>query len=380
MPRQLLLKLLVTIAVFGALSCSGTVQESELKIGVIAYTSGKAQTCCGEATEHVVEMMRARLAEEPLVLGGQRYKVTLVVAGIRNVPEEAVAAAKKLINQDGVMAIIGPDHSGDAIQVGEVAEKAGIVMISPMSTNPRTTSGKKYVFRMGFLDDLQGRALASLAYGDLRARTAAVLYDIAKPYSKNITSEFERSFMALGGKVVARESYVTGEEKFTDQARRINLAAPDIVLLPNHNNDVMLQGPILKDAGVSSRLLGTDSWNEQILAGMDAFEGSYKTAHWSRTIEDPANRDFVRAYRESFDENPNNTAAMTWDAFSILLAALKEAGRPEAAAVRDQFYKMGPYEGITGQLDFVENGDPKKGAVILRLSGGQDVFYSLGAR
>ena len=77
-------------------------------------------------------------------------------------PEKVVLAARKLINQENVVAIVGPQFSRDAIPVAEVAEATEIPMISPMSTNPDTTANKKYAFRVGFLDPFQGLVMGTL--------------------------------------------------------------------------------------------------------------------------------------------------------------------------------------------------------------------------
>ena len=76
-------------------------------------------------------------------------------------------------------------------------------MISPWSTNPKTTEGKKFVFRACFIDDFQGQVMAKFARENLKAQTAAVLYDVASEYNKGIAEFFKKFFEAAGGKVVA---------------------------------------------------------------------------------------------------------------------------------------------------------------------------------
>ena len=60
-----------------------------------------------------------------------------------------------------------------------------MIMISPWSTNPKTTEGKKFVFRACFIDDFQGQVMAKFARENLKAQTAAVLYDVVE-YNKCI--------------------------------------------------------------------------------------------------------------------------------------------------------------------------------------------------
>ena len=96
-------------------------------------------------------------------IGTERVKVSLVIEDDRNNPEEAVNAARKLIYQDKVAALVGPQFSGNAIPVSRLAENEKVVMVCPMSTHPDTTAGKSYVFRIPYIDTFQGQVLARFA-------------------------------------------------------------------------------------------------------------------------------------------------------------------------------------------------------------------------
>ncbi len=84
--------------------------------------------------------------------------------------ESATATALKLITQDKVLAIIGPQSSKQAIPAGEVCDANKTVMISPWSTNPKTTLNRPWVFRACFLDPFQGPVLANFATKELKAK------------------------------------------------------------------------------------------------------------------------------------------------------------------------------------------------------------------
>jgi branched-chain amino acid transport system substrate-binding protein len=310
-------------------------------------------------------------------MGPGKAAVRILTEGIENKPEDAVNAADHFINQAGVHALLGPQHSGDAIPVGEIAQGSGVLMISPMSTNPRTTAGKDFIFRIGFLDDFQGEVLARFSYSDLGVRKAAILYDIAKPYSRGIADRFSSYFTRLGGTVVASQTYVTGQEEFSSQLAVIRSADPELILLPNHNNDVLLQGPQIRNHGNEVILLGTDAWDEQQLAPMPGFDGAYKVAHWSATVDSEANRNFVKKYTALFGEAPNNTAALTYDAFQILFKAAAVAGTVDPSELRNALYEMPSFPGLSGDIDYVETGDPVKSAVVLKLTHGQSVFQKM---
>src|SRR5690606_40800918 len=109
----------------------------------------------------------------------------------------------------------------NAIPAAQTAENWRTPLISPWSTNPQTTAGKRYVFRAAFIDDFQGQVVATFARQRLGAETAAVLFDIASEYNKGIAEIFRASFEAMGGRVVAWETYTTGDRDFSSQLTNI---------------------------------------------------------------------------------------------------------------------------------------------------------------
>jgi len=369
----------LSILLAGTVSCSRPLDpEPEIRIGVIAYTVGDAQICCGTPTLHAAELAEQKINIDGGVdVNGKMNRVAVIVEGTDNTPEQVVAAAKRLINQENVVAIIGPQHSGEAIPVGEVAESSRIPMISPMSTNSKTTQGRPYVFRIGFLDELQGRTLARFAFEEISSRRAAVLYNIAKPYSRGLADIFKQTFTDLGGEVVSFESYTTGQDDFDDQLRAIKQQKPDLLFLPNHNSDVLIQGPQARKLGIGAAFLGSDGWDETELAGLSEFDGSYKSAHWSESINSKSNRLFLSEYRQLHDEDPNNTAALTYDAFGMIIEAIKLMGKADPQSIKEGLYRLSPYWGLSGVIDFNDTGDPEKNVVILNFKDGKILFHRM---
>jgi len=371
--------LTLSLILAGVVSCtSPTEPEPEIKIGVIAYTVGDSQICCGTPTLHTVELIEQEVnSNGGLNVNGKMHRVTVIVEGTDNTPEQVVAAAKRLINQENVVAIIGPQHSGEAIPVGEVAEGSRIPMISPMSTNARTTRDRPYVFRVGFLDELQGRTLAKFAFEEISSRRAAVLYNIAKPYSHGLADIFKQTFTDMGGEIVSFESYTTGQSDFSDQLGKIHRQKPDLLFLPNHNSDVLIQGPQARKLGISAVFLGSDGWDETELAGLSEFDGSYKSAHWSESIDSKSNRLFISEYRRLHDEDPNNTAALTYDAFGMIFDAIELMGKADPESIKEGLYRLPPYWGLSGIIDFSDTGDPEKNVVILNFRDGKVFFHRM---
>jgi len=362
----------------GAISaCKGKVTAPEvIKIGVIAYSDSEIERV---STLNAAEMAVGEInGSGGISAGGKNIQVTWTREEVRGgVPEESVAAVKRLINQEKVVAIVGPQYSSDAIAAGGVAEHSSITLISPISTNPKTTLGRKFIFRMGFLDDFQGKVAATFMVKNLKMDRAAVIYNIANPYSRGIAEVFKDHIQSLGGTIAAFEPYTSLEDDLGGMIQRVFESNPQILYLPNFSEETAAIAALAREKGIEVPLMGGDGWDRTDFSSSPEFEGSYMTAHYSADIDTPANTKFTSEYEKRYSLVPGDTAALTYDAFHMIFSAIREQGGGDPGSIRDGLYNMGPYEGVGGPVDFVKNGDPEKGAVILRLSSNGPKFVQI---
>ena len=191
MKRMITLVFLMVFALTGGAFAADTV-----KIGVYLPLTG--QMAFGGQLE--LEGVQMAHKEAPTVLG---KKVELFVVDNKSDKVEAANAVKRLIEKEKVVAIIGTYGSSLAMAGGEVAEKAKVPMVGTSCTNPLVTQGKKFSFRVCFIDPFQGTVAAQFAFKDLKAKTAAVLYDVGDEYSQFLAKYFVEAFEKAGGKISA---------------------------------------------------------------------------------------------------------------------------------------------------------------------------------
>ena len=169
----------LALAVLAACSPSPN-QPPEIRIGLLALLDGLQRETSGLPSVYGARMAVEEWEEKGgIELDGVKHRIRLLVKPYENRPDSATSEARALINQDRIDALIGPQFSRHAIPVSVVAENASVPMISPMSSSPATTKGKRFVFRMAFLDDFQARVMARFATGELGAERVAVLYDVS---------------------------------------------------------------------------------------------------------------------------------------------------------------------------------------------------------
>lgn len=377
MRRYLWPYIILTLVAWLAGGC-GRGPKNEIRLGVNAELTG-SKPMVGEACKKAAELLAAQVNQKGGVqVGNKKYPIHLFVEDNEDKAESAAAAAQKLISEDDVLAIIGPNTSGNAIPAARICEDAKVIMISPWSTNPKTTEGKKYVFRACFLDDFQGRAMAKFAKETLKAQTAAVLYDVASEYNEGIAEYFKKSFEAEGGRVVAFESYTTNDKDFSSQLSAIKAAHPQVLFLPNYYNEVPLQVQQARRLGIACQIIGSDSWGSReilTLCGPE-LEGSYFSSHYAPDIATESAQKFIRDYQAKYGKIPDDCAALTYDAGRLLLTAITKAGSTDGEKVRDALAGVKKFEGVTGTMTFHGTGDPIKSAVIIHVEDCQFKYYA----
>ncbi len=365
--------------------CAGAGAADTIKIGVVAELTGDIPAV-GASCKNAAEMAVAEVNDAGgLEVGGKKYKVELFIEDNAGKADQSASSAQKLITQQNVVAIIGPNASRYAIPASEIAESSKVVLISPWSTNPKTTlnaqtnESKKYVFRAAFIDPFQGRVVAKFALDTLKATKAAVLYDVASDYNKGIAEFFKQTYEENGGKVVAFETYTTNDKDFSAQLTKIKEAGPDVIFLPNYYSEVPLQIQQAHRLGITVPFLGSDSWGSAELVklcGTDC-EGYYFSTHYAADAATPVATKFIEGYKAKYNTTPDDVAALTYDSFGLAWEALKSAGKVDRQALRDSLAKIPSYDGVTGNMKFVEgSGDPIKSAVILQVKGDKFVWFA----
>lgn len=383
--KKALLSVLLAALLAVLAGCGGDDGITDLKIGLIAEVTGES-SAVGLSCRNAAQMaVREINAAGGLTIGDRTYKMELRVADSAGTAESAAEVARKLISRDRVLAIVGPNLSRFAIPASDAAEKARTVLVTPVSTTPRTTldavtgGPKRYVFRACFIDPYQGQVLANFALGDRKAERAAVLYDETSDYNRGIAAVFRDVFVKRGGKIVAFEPYASGDRNFAAQLTRIRNAGPDVLFLPNDYTEIPRQIRQARELGIKAIILGSDSWGTAELltsCGKDC-EGSFFSTHFAADVATPAAKRFIEAYKKQYGSEPDDVAALTYDSFGLLRHAIQAAGKLDRQAVRDALARIPAYEGVTGNMEFREgSGDPVKSAVIMTIRDGRFAWHA----
>jgi branched-chain amino acid transport system substrate-binding protein len=348
--------------------------ENSVIVGEFGSMTGSEATF-GQLTHNGVKLA----VEEQNAAGGLLgKKIVLKAYDTQGRAQEAGTAVTRLITDDKAIAVLGENASGLSIAGGRIAQRYGVPLISPSSTNPQVTQVGDMVFRVCFIDTFQGYVIARFAREHLTLEKVAVLYDQALPYSTGLRDDFRREFTGRGGQIPTEQAYTGGDQDFAAQLISLREAKPEAVFVPGYYTDA---GNILVQArklGLTMPFLGGDGWESPQLAKIAgaAADGSFFAAHYSPEDQRAETKAFVAKFQKTYGMLPDSTAALGYDSAKLLFDAVARAnsfdGKPLAAAIaatRD-------FRGVTGTFSIDEHRNARKPAVILEMRGGEPHFVT----
>jgi len=350
------------------------IANESIKIGVHEPMTGPL-AAGGQMT---MEGVNLAYEQTPTVLG---EPIKMVLVDNKGEKVEAANAIARLIEYEDVIAIVGSYGSTVTIAGGEVANRAGIPMVGCSPTNPLCTLGKPFVFRACFIDPFQGAVMANFAINNLKAKTTVVIQDIAADYSVGLSNFYRNSFIELTGKkesvlgLISYQGGGIGDQDFTAQLSFAAGKDPDVIFIPAASyGDVALMIMQAREMGIDATFLGGDTWEapEFLDVGGKSIEGSYFSTHFDATaVTTKAAEVFSKDFMAEYGKLPSAFAALGFDAYNMVIDAIKRANSSDPKAIRDALAETEGFEGVTGIISLDENGDAVKDAVIKTIENGE---------
>ena len=379
-----LLSVLAAGAIFmGALTgCGGSksgAKDGDIKIGgLLEMTGGSASF--GISSKNGIDLALKEINKKG-VLGGK--KIALVVADNKSEASEATNGMQKLISQDKVVAVIGPNLSSAAIAAGTLNNGAKVPAISPMGTNPdvtvdpKTKKTREYSFRTCFIDPFQGTVMANFASKELGVKNAAILIDNTSDYAKGLAQFFKENFIKNGGSVVAEEAYLQKDTDFKSTLTKIKAANPDFIYIPGYYQEVGLIVKQAREIGLTVAMAGGDGWDSAKLpeiAGKEALANTFFSSLYSPDDASDINKNFVAEYQKAYNAKPDVFAALSYDSTLLIAKAIEDAKSAEPAKVAAAMAKIAGFKGVSGEVTFNAEHNPIKSAVIIEHVDGKQTF------
>ena len=313
-------------------------------------------------------------AEEVNANGGINGKQIEIVLGDELCdPKEAAAVATRFASDPEVAIVIGHLCSSATLAALPIYKEAGLVAITPASTNPEIGKSSPYYFRNVYKDDFQGDFLARYARKMRNFKKIAIFYEV-NDYAMGLKDAFVRQAKKLGLRVIGTESYMSETIDFKAQLSKFKMMRPDAIFIPGYAPQATLLISQARSLGMKCAFFGADGLDDEIMLKNPDADGLFVTTPFLADRGGVMVKEFVERYRQKFSIEPNWFAANTYDAVGLAVAAISHAG-VDREKVRSYLAGISSeekaFQGITGATYFDENGDCLKAAFVKVIKNGK---------
>ena len=361
---SVLFVLLLTLAVAGSVFA-----EDPIKIGYVGALSGDT-AMWGQAGLNGLNLTASMLNEEGGILGRE---IQIIGLDGKGAADDSAAAYKRLVEQEGVVAVVGTNFSSCNIPIAAVSDELHVPVIATAASNELVTvdaEGKlhPYSFRLCFIDPYMGYLAGSYAYKELGLRKAAIITDTTDPYSTGVGGYMLDTFTSLGGEVVAQEEAQSGDNDFRAQLTKIAIAQPDVLFIPWNYVNVALIGEQARELGIEAVMVGADGWDttELIELSRGALEGSYYVSRPGFNLPEAAA--YGEIYADTFKVALETECLYGNDGLMWIKQAIEAAGSADPDAIRDQLEATESFDGLLGHMSVdPATHNPSRDAAIFRV-------------
>ena len=366
--KKVLALVLAVLMIVSMCACSSAKKEDTvetIKIGLAFPMSGTA-AMAGKYSTHGADVLKEELGGK-ITVGDKEYPVEFVTMDTEGSEEKTTNVYQKLIEEEKVIAIVGPVSSKCMLAAAPIAQNAKCPAITTFGTNTAVTEVGNYIFRACFIDPFQGSVAA--AYCDQQGyKTACIMFNNADAYAVGLKDAFVENFK---GEVLAIEEYSGSDVKdYNVQLTKLAAQNPDVLLLPNLNVELGLQIQQARTAGLNCPIICGDSADTPDVANVagPAIEGVAYVSAFSAESTDEAAKNFVDAYVKLYpDELPNSNAELTYETAKMVVWAIQNAKTLDRDGVRDALDAIDGLELPSGKMTMdPTTRNPIKGGVIMQ--------------
>ena len=297
-------------------------------------------------------------------------EITVEYFDDKNDPKESVSCANLILSQEDTFAVIGTFSSTCALAAGPLFQQAGVVFLAPAPSHEDFTKIGDYMFRGVVTQPIQNEQYAKYIW-DLGGRNLAILYsndDVGVTSNEQVGE----NFTALGGKVVASESFIKGTTRdFSPFLTKFKQANADHIYCYGQYSDAAMIINQARSLDITCKITCQGSIIQKEfyeLAGDNA-EGITTMAMFSSDYQGEKYQRFLEVYPDVM----TTQAAAAYDLTSILFDAIEDLGTLDPEAIKNWIHDLDSYEGLCGEFAF-KDGTPQKQLFRMICKDGQFVL------
>jgi len=356
------------LGVLSSLLLGGCRPSPPIPVGFVAGLTGRHYDL-GISARNGLQLAVAEIN----AAGGIRGRpIELLVRDDEQDPDSARRAVEELIGK-GVVAIVGHVTSAMAEATLPIANRTGVLMLSPTVT-ASAFRGKddQLVLLNPFTTDAT-RLLADHLAKAGEIRRVTVFYDLSnRSYSQAWHDDFREHFQARGGRIIRSVPFTSGAVRSYSTLVAEALAEPtDAVMVIANSLDSATLCQQVRKVSATMPILGAE-WgftNDLVAHGGASVEGALYVQKVNVEDESPAFAKFKKAYAERYNRPVDFAAALAYEAGLVLAEALRRD--PTRAGVRMALLDIGTFHGLQGDIAFDRFGDVTRRHFLMTVRGGR---------
>lgn len=287
--------------------------------------------------------------------------------------EGAKAAVQQLVDE-GVPAIVGIGISTHLKEAFPIANDAGVIAFSPISSATGLSSLGEYIFRTGLTVSVLNSNGTMVTHPKLEYKKVALIYDEADEYSTSSNDAFKETLEELGVEILTVQTFQTHDTDFSTQLMNIKGMEPDTLFvsaLAAEMTQIITQARD-KDTGLpdSVRLVVPDLTAKEIQEVGDDAEGIITFSGWFSMTDTPGNQAFVEKYKAKHGIEPGPWAAQAYATLHILANAIVNTQSTDAAMIRGALAMTMDLPTILGNFSFDPNGEAVYDPIVFMVKDG----------
>ena len=352
--------------------------QDAIKIGLLAPLTGQA-AADGLSVQNSVKLAVEKVNAEGGLMG---KKVELITYDDRADGKEAVALARKLIEQDKVVAVVGGSYSTPSRAMAPIFQEEKIPAVYAYAVHPDVTKAGNFNFRNGFLGMVEGKAAAYTAVKLLKAKKIALLIsdnDFGRTLAEGFKMYIEK-YAKGAATITSVQAYPMQEKDFKAYLSKIKDENVDVIFSSGY---YFQTGPVVKQAremGIKAHIIGeegADSPKFLEIAGKSA-EGFVIVTNLNRDDKRAQVQNFLKTFESRYKIQPDMVGASAYDAFMIIVDGIKRAKSVKGPDIRATIATLKDFDGLTGQIKrFTPEGEVVKDVQVQTVKNGRFHFFNV---
>jgi len=350
-----------------------TSKGPEMAVGVILPLSGKYE----KYGQNTLKGMECAASTKPPCAGVKNIR--LIVKDSGGDPQKAAAFVDELVQQDKVVAILGPLPSAEVESVAQKAKDQGVVLISLAQKKDVPALGDN-IFRFSLTPQTQVDALLRYLTEKEKLKVFSVFYPSTN-YGQEFLAEFEKTAPRFSAKINGKTSFSPAKADLSAELRQLKLAATEVhpggktfegLFVPDSYLTVEKVAKALTKLQMTGLIgIGTNAWNDASLPSRvgQAFQKSFFVDLFSPTSENPKTKNFVQEFQSAYTYAPSTLEALGYDTVLYLGESLKSKKVSKRSQVKSALLDYRGFQGATGLKGFREDREASVEPLLLKVEG-----------